>query len=183
MASSFTKRCRKMTSLPLAYIKAFRAEVARKRESEAMCLVNHQTSFTELTLFISRMALHFAGLASIPLQVSMKPSNLLDSMVKAHFWGVQPHVVALEALKHFLQIRNQAFFGDSLYQHVIDVNFHRIPNVFSENFVHESLVRCSCVLQPERHYCIMVIAYGGDEGCLFGITWVHGYQLYPKYAS
>ena len=75
------------SSLVETVARLFQAQAARKQESEAFHLVKHWTSFTEVRLFISRMALHFAGLALMPLWVSMKPRNLSASIVKAHFWG------------------------------------------------------------------------------------------------
>ena len=66
---------------------AFRADAAMNLEREAILPVRHCTSFTIVGLFISRIAQHLSGFASIPQFMSINPRNFPASTANAHLYG------------------------------------------------------------------------------------------------
>ena len=59
------------------------------------------------------------------------------------------------------------------YEHVIDVNFHGLSELFGEHTIHESLIGGSCVFEPKRHYFVAVCAAICDECSLFAVVRIH----------
>lgn len=55
----------------------------------------------------------------------------------------------------------------ALNHHIINLNFHQLPDFISEHFCHQSLVGCPTILQPKWHYPIVVKTHSCDEGCAF----------------
>jgi len=65
------------------------ANLGRKREMAVRRPMRRCTSLTLLGLRISKMALHFSGLASMSCCFSMKPRNLPRLMPKTHLSGLR----------------------------------------------------------------------------------------------
>ena len=68
-------------------------------------------------------------------------------------------------------------------QHVVDVNFHRFPELVGEHSVHQSLVGSSNIFQTKRHYFIAVSALVGNESHFFLTSGRISIWLYPENAS
>ncbi|XP_020218328.1 uncharacterized protein LOC109801623 [Cajanus cajan] len=47
--------------------------------------------------------------------------------------------------------------------HVVNIDFHVLPDLLVENLVHQSLVSGSCVLETEGHHSVAVIGVIGNE--------------------
>ncbi|PKU85929.1 hypothetical protein MA16_Dca001760 [Dendrobium catenatum] len=76
----------------------------------------------------------------------------------------------MEAL---LQVGDMLRFFKTLYQHVIEVHLHVTPNKGFENLIHEALVSCSSILEPEGHYPITVQSSVCLKYCCFLISRIH----------
>ena len=66
---------------------------------------------------------------------------------------------------------------ERLNEHVIDVHFHGLAEIFGEHLVKEPLVRGSSVLEPEGHDFVAKDAPLRDEGGLLLVLWVHEYLV------
>ena len=69
------------------------------------------------------------------------------------------------------------FLVQNLYQHIIYINFHIPPNLWTEYMVHQLLISCPYILQPKGHHLVTKQALIGDEGCLLLIRLVHPYLV------
>lgn len=69
--------------------------------------------------------------------------------------------------KSFTQIRDVVGIFFALYQHIIHVNLHWLPNFFSEHLSYKSLVGCPSIFQPKWHYFIIVESHCWNQICAF----------------
>ena len=106
------------------------------------------------------------GLTLILLWDAMNPRNFSYHYPKHTLAWVQFHVIRLEGVKGLLKIVQVVILPYTLYQHVIHVNFHIPPNMMCEHFVHQPLIRSTCVLEPEWHHFVTEKALAGDEWSL-----------------
>ena len=68
-------------------------------------------------------------------------------------------------------------FVQALYQHIIYINFHIPPNLWTKHMVYQLLISCPRILQPEGHHLVTKQALTGDKGCLLLIRLVHPYLV------
>ena len=57
-------------------------------------------------------------------------------------------------------------FSYALYQHIINVHLHSLPDQMPEQTGHYPLVSCSCILQSKGHYSIVINSFGSNKGSL-----------------
>jgi len=57
--------------------------------------------------------------------------------------------------------------------HVGDVHFDTFAHYMAENFIHQSLISCSCVSETEWHNFVKVVGVVCDEGGLVHISCGH----------
>ena len=67
--------------------------------------------------------------------------------------------------------------------HVVDVYFDTLAHYMAEDFIHQSLISCSCVFQAERHDLVKVVSIVTDEGVLFMSVVDIKIWLYLEYVS
>ena len=72
------------------------------------------------------------------------------------------------------------FLPLAFYQHVVYIDLDIPPNLLREHFVHESLVRCACVLQAEGHHLVTEEALAGYERCFLLIGFMHSDLVVPR---
>ena len=70
--------------------------------------------------------------------------------------------------------------GKTLHQHVVNLDLQRSPDLELEHFVHQSLMGCPCVLQPEGHDPVAIGPLQSDKGCLLLIWGVHADMVVPR---
>ncbi|PKU84765.1 hypothetical protein MA16_Dca008175 [Dendrobium catenatum] len=76
----------------------------------------------------------------------------------------------MEAL---LQVGDMLRFFETLYQHVVDVHLHITSNKGFENHIHETLVSCSSILEPEWNHPITIQPFICLECCCFFVSRIH----------
>ena len=97
----------------------FQADATKNLEKEAILPINHWTSLTKVELFISKIAWHLSGFASIPLYMSIKPKNFPASIAKTHFCGFNLNLCLRR------QLKTVSRFGKSSSSSII------LTNIFS----------------------------------------------------
>ena len=60
----------------------------------------------------------------------------------------------------------------TFYQHVIYVNLDVSSDLMHKHFIHETLIRCACILKTERHHLIVEEALTGNERSFLLISFV-----------
>ena len=60
----------------------------------------------------------------------------------------------------------------AFHQHIIHINLDISSNLMCKHFVHEPLIRCSRVLETERHHLIAGEALTGDEQSFLLISFI-----------
>jgi len=113
---------------------------------------------------ISKIALHFSGLASMPRWVSMNPRNLPRSTPNTH----------LSRLRRRLYWRNAVKTAERDLTTIINVYFDTFSHQMTENFVHEPLVGCSGVFEAKRHDSVKIIGVDCNESGLVHVRCDHG---------
>ena len=58
-----------------------------------------------------------------------------------------------ELLQNKLQVLQVLSRSITVDHDVVKIDEHKLPKVFSEDFIHESLEGCGCIRQPETHHC------------------------------
>ena len=53
--------------------------------------------------------------------------------------------------------------GHTLYQHIVYVDLHSLPNLRLEHLIHKALIGGFTILKSERHHLVAVAAFRGDE--------------------
>ena len=53
----------------------------------------------------------------------------------------------------------------ALYHHIIDVNFHRMPDLFSKHPSIHPLISGPCILQAEWQYRVMIVGFRRNKWC------------------
>ena len=106
--------------------KGFKRSVNReiKRPRAANRPVSCWIPFLELGAGDCKMALSYAGLASIPLWVTIKQRNRPALTPKAHFKRFSFIPYSLRKVECLLKMRNVIRVLLGFYQHIINIDFH-----------------------------------------------------------
>ena len=80
-------------------------------------------------------------------------------------------------VKSFLQIVQVLSLVQTLYQHVIYIEFYIPSNLWMKHMVNQPLVCCPCVFQTEGHHFVTKQALTGDEWRLLSVCLVHPYLI------
>ena len=75
---------------------------------------------------------------------------------------------------------NMVYCGKTLHPHDVSIDLHRSPDMELEHFVHQPLIGCPCILQPEGHEPVVVGPLWSDKGCLLLIWGVRTDLVIPK---
>ena len=70
-------------------------------------------------------------------------------------------------------------FVKGFYEHVIDVHFHSLSELFGEHSIDKSLVSSTRILETERHYLVAIRSTVGDECGLLAIVGIHHDLIVP----
>ena len=81
--------------------------------------------------------------------------------------------MSTQSFKSFGQVLYVVGVFDAFYQHVVNIDLHILAYLVSKDFVYQSLVGGSDVLQAERHHFVAVQASVCDERSMFLILGVH----------
>ncbi|PKU65742.1 hypothetical protein MA16_Dca022163 [Dendrobium catenatum] len=76
----------------------------------------------------------------------------------------------MEAL---LQVRDMLRPFETLYQHVINIHLHITSNKGFKNLIHETLISCSNILEPEGHHPITIQSFVCLKCCCFFVSQIH----------
>jgi phage shock protein PspC (stress-responsive transcriptional regulator) len=71
-----------------------------------------------------------------------------------------------ECFESLFQIVKVIYFVLHFYQHVINVYFYISLDLIVKHLVHQPLIGCPCIFQPEGHDFIAEESSAGDEGRL-----------------
>ena len=72
------------------------------------------------------------------------------------------------------------FLIQTLYQHIIYINFLILLNLWMKHMVHQPLISCPRVLQPKGHHLVTKQALTDDEGCLLLIRLIYPYLVITR---
>ena len=61
----------------------------------------------------------------------------------------------------------------AFHDHVVHIDLHIPAYLLAEHLVYQSLVRCTCVLQPKQHDFVAIQALASDECSFFLIFLLH----------
>ena len=68
----------------------------------------------------------------------------------------------------------------TLYQHIIYIDFQIPSNLWTKHMVNQPLISWPRVFQTEGHYLVAKQTLAGNEGCLLLIHFVHPYLIIAK---
>jgi hypothetical protein len=108
----------------------------------------------------------------------MYPSNKPCGTPKTLF-GVQFHPVGSQAVERGVQVTNQVIRLPGLHNYVVYVCLNSPPDVVSENMLHTSLVRSTCVSESKLHRYAVEHPERRDEGGWELIGLFHLYLVVP----
>jgi hypothetical protein len=95
------------------------------------------------------------------------------------FFGVRFHPVSPQAIERNAQIVDQVVRLPCFYDYVIYIRLNGLPDVVSENVLHTSLIRSTCVSEAKWHHHIAKHAELCDEGSRELIGLLHLYLVVP----
>ena len=68
-------------------------------------------------------------------------------------------------------------FVQALYQHIIYINFHISPNLWTKHMIHQPLISYPRILQPKGQHLVTKQTLASNERCLLLIYLVHPYLI------
>ena len=107
----------------------------------------------------------WSELASIPLQLIIWPRNLLELTPNIHFEALRRSLSLRRIPRTSFKSFRWSSFSNTLYQHVINVHLHRLPDQVSEHSGYHLLVRGPYILQPEGYHFVIIDPLGSDKCC------------------
>ena len=54
----------------------------------------------------------------------------------------------------------------ALHNHVIDIDFNILAQLWFEHFGHHSLISLPCIFQPKGHHFVVIVPYRGNKNSL-----------------
>ena len=58
----------------------------------------------------------------------------------------------------------------ALYNHVINIDFNALAQLWFEHFGHHLLIGLPCIFQAKRHHFVVIVSNKSNESCLFLIV-------------
>ena len=58
----------------------------------------------------------------------------------------------------------------AFYNHIINIDFNTLAQLWFEHFSHHSLISRPCIFQTKRHHLVVIISSGSNKSCLFLIV-------------
>ena len=55
----------------------------------------------------------------------------------------------------------------ALYNHIINIDFNALAQLWFEHFSHHPLISKPCVFQTKGHHFVVIISSGSNKRCLF----------------
>jgi hypothetical protein len=141
--------------------------------------INFCTSWRLSGSFILVIADNFSGLGSIPWQETIYPSSFPESTPNVHFLGFNFILNFSHVVEGLFQVRDKSLIFLSLYDHVDNVHFSIVPNLWMQTLLYTPLVSCTCAFKSEGHSCITKCTKSSNEGCLNLVFYVEGNLMIP----
>ena len=135
--------------------------------SAAIILISFWTSFGLLGGCSHWMAVIWLGFTSMPRVVIIYPKNLPDPTPMAHFLALRHNLCYFKNIKNTLQVMSMLPFLPHLNYHVININLHCLADQFLKHTCDHPLICSPRILQPKRHYCVMIIPLEHYKDSLF----------------
>ena len=86
---------------------------------------------------------------------------------------IQPQLICLQPVKHFLEMIKVLFLSLRPGYHIINIHFDLVVNHIMEQSDHGSLISCPSILLPKRHHLVAEGAPLYNEGCLLHVLRSH----------